>query len=236
MTQEYNRDVALERAAIILLNGGQWDAAAALFASLLERKPEHTMAWYGLANALYQLSGQQSSIPTLKIAYACVLRALQEETTNTMAAELATVLRERTPLRDLGTEAFQPDPGPPTDLASAFLSAPRLIQAMQRIPSWEQRMGLMMFLGDQYDERFLPVLLHALEHDPHHDVRMAAMKRLRPWGAAEALRATCERLVATGAWEGIEPYFSMTLRGMGADWAQALVANLPPRSSEGELN
>lgn len=226
MSQSYDADVALERAAVTLLNAGVWAQAAALFAILAERKPSYTMAWYGLSNALLQHSIQHRDLECLKSAYRCALRSLREDAENLMAAELLDGMRQRTPLRDLGAGGLSPYADSAYVLTRGFLSQDRLFSALDGLPTWTERMQLVMFLGDQYDESFVPLLSHALGNDPNKDVRMAAMKRLRPWGAHPAVREACERVVASGTWAEIEPYFTMGLRGMRAEWANALVASL----------
>ena len=98
--------------------------------------------------------------------------------------------------------------------------------ALQQIESWEERLQLVMWLGDQRSSDFADLLVYASEHDSNSDVRMGAVKRLAFLGDLPQVRQCLERLVASGNWQGIEPYLSMTLRRIQQPWANELLAQV----------
>lgn len=216
----------LEHAAFMFLNVSVWDQAAALFALLASRMPNYTVAWYGLSNAFLNFSFEKRDIGILQTAYAFGLRALKEDPADRFSAELLAAMREKTPLGDMGVSNLAPYQGNPEQIAEKLLSANRLVEAFRRFPIWEERLRLVMYLGDQNNEAFVPLLAYALEHDENSDVRMGAMKRLGYWGNHRDVRPVCERIAATGTWQEIEPYFTMGLHGMSTEWAAELADQL----------
>ena len=227
MSEFYNEVEELEAAAFMLLEQKVWDQAAGLFASLVAQQPSNAIAWYGLSNSYFHVSGEQGDINKLKIAYAFGLRSLKEDPTNRYTSELLSILLQKTPLQEIGVNDLSPFSTDPIQITGKLLSSDRLIEVLCSFPDYKERMKLIMFLGDQNFEVFVPLLIYAVEKDENKDVQMSALKRLYPRGNDPAVRAVFERIYSNGKWFGLEPYFTMTLIGMNIEWANEFLRQNP---------
>ena len=88
-----------------------------------------------------------------------------------------------------------------------------------------------MYLRQQGIEDAVPTLVAAVERDPHADVRMAALKYLGHWGGRADVRCCLERLVSGDEWPRLQPYVSMALRPIEADWARRLLSHVDSASA-----
>lgn len=220
----YDPDIQLENAAILFLNRDALVPAIALFSYLGDRQPGHSPLWYGLGNGLAQLAREKRSRALLTLAIAALRRSLQEDGANPLSLQLLDLLRDRSGLSSSDFEAIAAFEGSPLRLLSVIgFSIETLVDAMLALPEWRDRMGIVMYLRQQGIEDFVPVLVAAIERDPHPDVRAAALKYLGRWGERSDVRACLERLVYSGEWHELQPYVSMALRPILSEWAQLLL-------------
>jgi len=217
----------LERAGVLLLNHSAYTAATSIFVRIITITPKHTMAWYGLGNALFRISRQSQDLSLLKISLSCLRRSIAEDATNQMSAELCQLIETRTPLSAEECLTCQPYVSDVGEIVTTVgYSNEVFVLALQQIESWEERLQLVMWLGDQRDPDFADLLVYASEHDSNSDVRMGAVKRLASLGDLPQVRQCLERLVASVNWQGTEPYLSMTLRRIQQPWANKLLAQV----------
>ena len=231
----YNPDIALERAGILLLNYKQFAAAVHPFARLVgeTRTPNAPNPWYGLGNALGELARQTASLPLLLRAVSCLKRATLLQPGHPMAQGLLDNIRQFSgvPHAALDAEsAFTGDTG--VLISEAGATPDVLAQAVAAIAETPPRIQLIMFLGDQADRDYIPLLADRLEHDPDGDVRMAAAKRITAVPDHPRTREAFENIVAAGTWQPLEPYVSMALRRLSGQssvaWANDLLAQITP--------
>jgi len=219
----YDPDVQLENAALLFLERGSLTVAIALFGYLGERRPHHSPLWYGLGNGLARLTRDRRSLPLLQLAIAALRRSLREDPDNPLSPQLLDLLRDRSGLSSSSFAAIPAyDENPLGLLPIIGFSPDVLAEATLGLPEWRDRMGVVMSLRQQSIEGVVPTLVAAVERDPHADVRMAALKHLGRWGGRADVRRCLERLVSSAEWPRLQPYVSMALRPIQADWARRL--------------
>lgn len=223
----YDPDIQLENAALLFLTRGPLPVAIALFAYLGERHPHHSPPWYGLGNGLARLARERRSRPLLELAIAALRRSLQEDPDNQLSPQLLGLLRDRSGLAASVFAAIPAYDGSPLDLLPLIGFSPGMLaDATLALPQWQDRMSAVMYLRQQGIEAFVPALVAAVERDPHPHVRMAALKCLGRWGDRADVRLCLERLVNRGDWRQLQPYVTMALRPIQADWAQRLARQI----------
>jgi len=131
MRDPYDPNAQLENAGCLLLQHRAYLAAVGPFVFVVDRQPNNSNAWYGLANALLGSAGARKNLDLLRLSLRCVRRSLNEDPTNRFATELADIIRTRTPLSPddfVGTEAF--DGNPKDILRWAEFSSDAIIAAL----------------------------------------------------------------------------------------------------------
>jgi hypothetical protein len=213
----------LTNAGSLLSHHGAHLEAAFVFAQLAWAEPDHAPGWAALASELICVSGDRADLALLEVALSCAKRALAEDPADPLAQELLQGAPEHTPLTAAAVDACRPFTGDPRErVVQAGFTAPQITAAMDRMEAWEQRLQLVMWLGDLVQPDYLDLLIHAAERDSHRDVRMGAVKRLRYYAEDQKVQECLERIVASSARQEIEPYVSMTLGAIPEPWAADL--------------
>lgn len=78
-----------------------------------------------------------------------------------------------------------------------------------------QRMQVVMIVGDSADVNYYRFLKWCIDHDPDLDVRLAALKRLPNFIGQADLPQYLKQLDASGKKSVLEPYLSMALSRVG---------------------
>lgn len=205
----------LERSGRLFQNCSCFVAAVGAFSRLLRAQPTSPKAWYGLAEALFCLSGQESDgqeshLDLLGDAVSCAKSSLQGDPPHELASELMDTMAREAPLsRDqmASAEAFS---AVPTELSERVgYTDLTFAEAMLQIPLHGQRMQVVMWLGILDEPCGREILLTALD-DSNLDVRMAALKRLKASDDARIV-AKVKELASSEAGRSCEPYLSMAL-------------------------
>lgn len=214
---DYDPRAWLERAALVFLHHNCFASAIGAFSRLVEAEPGYSMGWYGLANALYCLSGEKGDLALLRNAVSSAKRALETDAANEMAKQLLEWVPQRTPLSEDDVTTAETFTTVPADLAGRTgFTENTFADDMEVLPQRTSRMQIVMWLG-MFKEPFgTEILLRALD-DSDPDVRMAALKRLDPDDEDMRVRAKLERLAFSDAGASTEPYLSMALRRFARD-------------------
>ena len=229
---DYDPRAWLERSGTLFLHYRCFVAAAGAFSRLLAVERTNSLAWYGLANALYCLSGQRRDVGLLRDAVSCMKRAVQIDPANKLATELLEAIPQRTPLSHAqvtGVEAFETLPA---ELSARIgFTVSTFAEAMRAIPGDGERMQIVMWLGMLNEPCATEILLAAVDDsDPH--VRMAALKRLDASADDPRLAAKMQQLAFSDAGRECEPYLSMALNRFASattapdHWAARVLAAL----------
>ncbi|MCP4109698.1 MAG: hypothetical protein GY749_29965 [Desulfobacteraceae bacterium] len=209
--EDYNPIQAFESAAITFLNQNLYVSAACIFVNIVEINPENSMAWYGLANSLYCLAGKEGDLSILELSMSCVYRSLEEDNTNSMAAELSDWIINNTPLHpDVYSDCSPFNEDPKLILNQVGFTRECVANDFTRLESWQERMQIVMWLYDINEPYYADILIKAL-NDLHNDVKMAALKRIGPFGNQSEIRDKLENMLITEEFINIEPYFSIAL-------------------------
>lgn len=79
----------------------------------------------------------------------------------------------------------------------------------------KERMGDIMFLGDNGDHNFFYLIYYSALHDPDMHVRFAALKRIPNFRENPDFNLLIEKLGEPNVGENLEPYYSMLLFRIG---------------------
>ena len=79
----------------------------------------------------------------------------------------------------------------------------------------DDRMGIIMLLGDSGTLEYFPFLKYAIEKDPDIDVKFAALKRIHHFKDHPDTVPMMTELKKKNIGEEFEPYFSMALSQLG---------------------
>ncbi len=96
-------------------------------------------------------------------------------------------------------------------------------QDLKKLPSIEEfpklnsdeKMGIVMILGDSGKLEFFPYLKYAIEQETDIDVKFAALKRIHLFRNHPNTIPMITELMNNGLGEEFEPYFSMALSRLG---------------------
>ncbi len=208
---DYDPIQAFESAAITFLNQNLYVSASCIFVNVVEIDPENSMAWYGLANSLYCLAGQGGDLSILELSMSCVYRSLEEDSNNGMAAELSEWIRNNTPLHpDVYSDCSPFNEDPKLILTQIDFTQESVANDFIMLESWQERMQVVIWLYDINEPYYVDILIKALD-DPYDDVKMAALKRIGPFGNRGEIRDKLENMLITEEFVKIEPYFSIAL-------------------------
>jgi hypothetical protein len=217
----------LDQAAWIFVEQEQFTAATGVLAALAERDPNYQIVWTALGRCLMALAGQandsKSFLTRLILAISCVKRALVQHPHDTSNIDWLEQIRQNSPLTEKQFSEIEPFKDDFLFLLASVNFKPEiLISATRAIAQWEKRTQIIMFLGSQYPPAFLPILIDAIDNDPHPDVVMAALKRIAPFYEQEVVRHCLERLIRGNRWQQYHPYPLMALEQIPAPWAVEL--------------
>lgn len=225
----YEPNVMLEQAALTYMNYNQFDAAAAVFTVLVERQPDHEMAWYGLGQACILLSQQTGDLVQLVIGISCLKRSILQKVDNQLAHQAIQTIALKTAFTADKLAKIAPFGDNYQSLLNVIHYSPNtLLKATRAVTDWQNRAGIVMFLGWQYMEMFTPLLLDVILYDPHPDVVMAALKRIAPVSDQPGVQEALEDLVYSGRWEKYSPYPQLALQNIQQAWARELLAQIEP--------
>ena len=217
----------LEYAGSLLMVKGHATAAGGVFAKLASREPGNPIGWAGLADAMGVIALKEGRSELIRGSIGCARRALAERHDFTPAAETLTIMRDRGGLTRSEVDSISTYQGSPMPLANqAGYEASLLWLAVKSLPDWGDRMKLVMWLGEQGDSDFVPLLVQAGDADQHPDVRSAAVKRLGTWPDRDDVKDLLERLVKSHRFREIEPYVSFTLHEIDRPWSKELLRQI----------
>ncbi|NEP18756.1 MAG: hypothetical protein F6J97_17955 [Leptolyngbya sp. SIO4C1] len=201
----------LENAGLLFLHHACYLCAASCFGQLADSEPRYDMAWYGLANALHNLSSEKRDIEMLLLALACTRRALAENSHNSMALALETWIAQQTPL---GAERFQTcqiyEENPAAIAPQLGFSSAELVKAWRGLNTWQARLQALTWLALQRSQT-AGDLIKAAICDPAHDIQVLALKHISPWGNRLDVRCQIAQLAESEASLALEPYLSRAI-------------------------
>lgn len=96
-------------------------------------------------------------------------------------------------------------------------SQPKRLPTIEEFPQLnsDDRMGIIMLLGDSGKLEFLPFLKYAIENDNDIDVKFAALKRIHLFINHPDTVPMMTELKNNNIGKELEPYFSMALSRLG---------------------
>ena len=90
----------------------------------------------------------------------------------------------------------------------------------------EERMKVIMILGDSGNVEYFPFIKYAIQEDPDINVKFAALKRIHRFKNVPETESILTGLKGSGEGQKLEPYFSMALSRVGLITIQELEAKL----------
>ena len=201
----------IERAGLLFLHHRCFAAAAGAFCRVIRVEPSYSMAWYGLANALFTLAGQKRDVALLQDAASAAKRAVEIDPGNKLAGELLDVIGRRTPLSPDEIASAPTFSAIPAELnARIGFTDSTFTDAMRGLVPEGARMQIVMWLGTLDEPCAKEILLAALD-DADRDVRMAALKRLDAKDDEPRVAEKLQQLAFSDNRKENEPYLSMAL-------------------------
>lgn len=232
----YDPKSGLENAGLLFSQQARYLCAISCFAELATLEPTYDMAWYGLGNALYSLSGERRDLEILQLSLACVRRTLAENKNHDMALELEGWISRQTPLSREIFQTCQAYPHSPDAIAATLgFNTQTLLEAWHNLNTPQTRMQMVIWLAPQYASHVGELLLTALS-DPNKDVQLAALKRIYPWGDQQKVQYQITTLVDSDAYLTLEPYVSRAIHQIShthpatQGWAMILQRKISARS------
>lgn len=207
-----------ERAAQMLLQSGAPLPAAIVYAEIVRRVPDDPRVWAAFGVALARSRGTLVVEPFVRAATRCFVRSLALASEGPMADVARHWLDTLRPLSE-----FSDAPAMTTDDLDrlvAFLDlAPEIVPSGIDPLVGDDRMSVVMGIGDLGAPRFVPVMAAAIVGRWGDGAARSALKRVGPVLGAPEIRTALATLRASAMGETCEPYLG---------WVEKEVPPLPP--------
>ncbi|WP_196888943.1 hypothetical protein [Aureivirga sp. CE67] len=209
-----------EQAALVFYTEKNHLMASALFSQGLELEPENSMIWYGFGDSLCHISIQTKKNELYPIGLSCVKKSHLIDAKNPYANSMIERMKNNP---NVGEEYMEQLILPNMKLVSKFnITVPdeKLISFFNGIQNVDNKIKLIMHLGETKDVKYYPLLKHCVLEEENQNIRFAALKRI-PFFKSENLKEEIfEKIVTQKEVDKYEPYFSIALSSIDEDWTK----------------
>lgn len=212
-----------EQAGLVFYSEKNHLMASNFFSQGLEIEPKNGMLWYGLGDSLCHISIQAGKKDLYSIGLSCVKTSHSLDSKNQYASSMLERMKKNP---EIGTEFIEKLPVVDLNLSSKFIldiSNEKLISYFNELKSIENKIKLIMHLGETKNIKFYELLKHCLLSQSNQNIRFAALKRIPYFKSKKVKEEIFDKIIERKEVDNYEPYFSIALSSIGEDWTTELI-------------
>lgn len=201
---------------IIFYNERSTSMQVFLFAKAVVEEPQSSVLWYILGESLHFVSAATGRPAWQLIGMACIKKSLELDPKNPRSQHF---------INTVSSEGFSTAAVADLEMVSKIsdeLTTAQLIAEFDALKSTDDKIKLVMHLGETGDDLFFEFLRHCILNAENENIRFAALKRIGNFKKGQ-LKDLFDEIVSRGQVSRNEPYFSIALSTIDASWAATLI-------------
>jgi hypothetical protein len=194
-----------------------------LFLDALRIEKDNPMIWYSLGDSLIGFSNQTKSYNIIDKAIFCILKSCELDQNNPMFKNAIQTLKNNP---DFGIDKINNCPKftfEEIESTSQNIQAEHLIAFYKAIKTIDNKISLVIHLGETKDDKFFQLLKYCILNDDNQNVKFAGLKRIHFFNENNDVKCIYDKIIEEKKRETCEPYFSMSLSRINEDWSKELI-------------